>query len=48
VNFGEDLYNLKDLEFVNLPVDYNLTFIESKQKFIEQLQKFINQYYECS
>jgi hypothetical protein len=41
VNFGEDLYNLKNLQFVNLPVNYNLSFTESKQEFTEQLHLFI-------
>ena len=41
VNFGEDLYNIQDLQFVNLPVNYNLSFIESKQYFTEQLYNFV-------
>jgi len=41
VNFGEDLYNTKDLQFINLPVNYNLSFIESKEEFSKQLHYFI-------
>lgn len=42
VNFGEDLFNLPDLEFVNLEVIYNLPFTESKQEFTNNLYNFIN------
>ena len=41
VNFGEDLYNIQDLQFINLPVNYNLSFIKSKKYFTEQLNDFI-------
>ena len=31
VNFGEDLYDILELKFVNLPVNYNVFFVDSKQ-----------------
>lgn len=40
VNFGEDLYNIQDLQFVNLPVNLNLSFVESKQEFTKKLHDF--------
>ena len=40
VNFGEDLYNIQDLQFVNLPVNLNLSFEECKQEFTKKLFDF--------
>ena len=40
VNFGEDLYNIQDLQFVNLPVNLNLSFVESKQEFTKKFYDF--------
>lgn len=40
VNFGEDLYNIKDLQFVNLSVNLNLSYEESKEEFTKKLFDF--------
>ena len=42
INFGEELYNIPNLNFVNLNVNYNLSFIESKQDFTKELYEYIN------
>lgn len=41
VNYGEDLYNINNLQFVNLPINFDLPFVESKKLFIEQLNHFV-------
>lgn len=41
VNFGEEIYNKHDLQFVNLPINYHLSFTESKQEFTKHLYDFI-------
>jgi len=41
INFGEDVYNVKNLQFVNLPVNLHVSFVESKQEFTKTLQNFI-------
>ena len=41
VNFGEDMYNIPNLKFVNIPINYDLNFIESKQDFTKKLYDFI-------
>ncbi len=42
INFGEELYNIQDLQFVNLPVCYDLPFTESKDDFTKKLYEYIN------
>lgn len=42
VNFGEKLYEIPYLTFINLPVNYELSFIESKQAFTNELYNFVN------
>jgi hypothetical protein len=41
VNFGEDLYDILELKFVNLPVNYNVSFVDSKQFFTKELYDFV-------
>ena len=41
VNFGEDLYNLNNLRFINLHVNFDLSFVESKKAFTNELNNFI-------
>jgi len=40
VNYGEELYNINNLQFINLPVNYDLPFVESKQDFTKKLYDF--------
>lgn len=41
INFGEEIYNKPDLKFINLQVDYDLPFTDSKEKFTKNLYEFI-------
>ena len=41
INFGEEIYNRNDLQFVNLPINYHVSFTESKQEFTKHLYEFI-------
>lgn len=41
INFGDELYNSLNLQFINLPINYNLSFIESKEKFTNDLYEYI-------
>jgi len=46
VNYGEEIYNSTNLEFINLPVNYNLNFTESKQLFSKSLNEFVKSAFE--
>ncbi len=46
INFGEDTYNLDDLEFINLTVNYDLDFVTSKHQFTTLLNDFIKLKFE--
>lgn len=43
INFGDEIYNEPNLHFINLPVNYDLPFTESKNKFTECLYKCIGE-----
>lgn len=40
VNFGKDIYTIPNLQFINLPVNLQTTFTESKTEFTQQLYQF--------
>ena len=46
INFGEELLNIPNLHFVNLSINYDLPFVESKEEFTKHLYEFINQYFD--
>ena len=41
VNYGEELHNTPNLEFVNLPLNYDLEFKESKFEFSKILNDYV-------
>lgn len=45
VNFGVNLYDIPDLQFINLKVDFDLPFNESKEKFTKSLYEFTKEYF---
>lgn len=45
INFGNELYVNPNILLINLPVNYNLPFSESKIQFTECLYEFVNKIY---
>jgi len=41
INFGEKINDIHNLQFVNLPVNYDIPFIESKEEFTKNLYEYI-------
>lgn len=41
VNFGENLYDINNLIFINLPVNYDIEFNDSKKEFTKELYDYV-------